>query len=57
MVNSADVEYETPGDPDVLQIKELPIPTVDINEIMIQVEAVELNVFNTWLQQDIPFCR
>ncbi|XP_073125952.1 uncharacterized protein [Henckelia pumila] len=51
------VGFELPGGPDVLQVKELPTPILGINEIMIEVEAAGLNVFDTWFRQDIPFYR
>ncbi|XP_073144980.1 uncharacterized protein [Henckelia pumila] len=47
------VNYERPGGPDLLQIEEVPKPTVNSNEIMIQVAATGLNIYDAWLRQGI----
>ncbi|XP_073143679.1 uncharacterized protein [Henckelia pumila] len=49
------VDYEKHGGPDVLRIKERPKPIVNCHEIMIQVEAIGLNICDTWLRQGDPF--
>ncbi|XP_073274547.1 uncharacterized protein [Primulina huaijiensis] len=45
------VDFETPGDPDVLQIRELPNLALLDYHIIIQVAAAGLNVHDTWIRQ------
>ncbi|XP_073147316.1 uncharacterized protein [Henckelia pumila] len=53
------VDFKRAGGPDVLRIKELQLPNYPLcsYQIMIQVAAVGLNVFDTWIRQGIPLYR
>ncbi|XP_073035378.1 quinone-oxidoreductase homolog, chloroplastic-like [Primulina eburnea] len=49
------VGFRYPGGPNVLRIKEVRMPTLRRDEILIQVAAAGLNVFDTWHRRNIPF--
>jgi NADPH:quinone reductase-like Zn-dependent oxidoreductase len=46
--------FAQPGGVDVLQMMDLPVPTLDEDEVLVQVKACGLNHLDLWVRQGLP---
>ncbi len=46
--------FANPGGPDVLQMMDLPKPTLEDDEVLVQVKACALNHLDVWVRQGLP---
>jgi NADPH:quinone reductase-like Zn-dependent oxidoreductase len=46
--------FAEPGGVDVLQLMDLPMPTLDDDEVLVQVKACGLNHLDLWVRQGLP---
>lgn len=48
------VAFEKPGDADVLKLMDLAVPTIDDDEVLVQVKACALNHLDIWVRKGLP---
>ena len=48
------VAFEKPGDLEVLQRLDVPIPTIGDDEVLVQVKACALNHLDVWVRKGLP---
>ena len=46
--------FAEPGGLDVLQLMDLPKPTLDVDEVLVQVKACALNHLDLWVRKGLP---
>src|SRR5207245_7904062 len=46
--------FTQPGGVDVLQLVDLPVPSIDDDEVLIEVKACALNHLDLWVRQGLP---
>lgn len=48
------VVFEQHGGPEVLQVREVPVPTLEEDEVLVEVRACALNHLDLWVRQGLP---
>ena len=48
------VAFEQPGGPEVLKLMDLPVPTIEDDEVLVQVKACGLNHLDLWVRGGLP---
>jgi NADPH:quinone reductase-like Zn-dependent oxidoreductase len=48
------VAFEQPGGPEVLKVMDLPVPEIDVDEVLVEVKACGLNHLDVWVRKGLP---
>lgn len=48
------VIFEQHGGPEVLQVRDVPLPTLEEDEVLVEVRACALNHLDLWVRRGLP---